>query len=426
MVGSTFLPEEIRDVDGHVEVYSLEDEFSKTKKNKNYKLYFFIIIFISAILGFAYLFTDFVSRKDRDVPLDIKEFEDLRLKEVLQSTRFYENRIEMISMKIQSLRIEMLNEILDIRKNSLSNELDVIGNNLPQGERDTKLKEIRDAEGRKMRWTKARFRGRIAKERRALYALESQMRKERALIEEKKKQGLVTNEDKLNSLKMKNLRESRKSGMFDMQKYHDSYIRYQILKYNPIFRSPQLKSILSDNADASVQMPTLKKYHEMLKEKTGFAPERFNKLHSDIEKDFLLIERLKSIPNINSVAPSIRAIDSLNKKIIGEYEVLWGSLFSLVDAYHHAIQKHLEGSKVAQGIIIDARNEKSILTQLTDIKSVKVGTSATVIRGKEQKYIATIEFTSLDNAPRAKVVEKKESLKPFDEIVLVEVKELNK
>ncbi len=425
--GTDFLPEEIKDVDGAVEVYSLEDEFAKTKKTKNFKLYLALLLFVTAILGFAWLFTNYIGSKGRNVPLDIREFEDLRLKEVLQSTRFFENRIEVISIRIQELRIAKLNEILDERKKSLGAELDVIAENISNDEKEKKVKQLREQEARHLRWIRARYNGKIRRQKSRMYTLEDQMIKEKKLIEEKKKQGLMTNEDRLNSMKMRNLRKSRVSSMNAMQKYHESYSRYLVLKYNPVFRSERLKAILENRAYAE-DPPAVdfREYSDLLKKKDIFTPERFKKLRTMIEDDLLLVERLKNIPNVNSVAPSLKRIDFLNRKIAEEYEFLWGSLYKQYALYHNAVQKFLEGSKVAQGILLDVSNEQKMQVHLQSRENVTQGKVATVIRGREEKYIGTVEFVALTPHPLARIVEKKEAFAPFDVIVFVEAKALEK
>ena len=82
---SNFLPEEIKDLEGKGEVYSLENEYAKTKKNRNYKLYLFILSFIAAVVFLTMLFTDYLKRETENYSVNINEFQDLRLKEALKS-----------------------------------------------------------------------------------------------------------------------------------------------------------------------------------------------------------------------------------------------------------------------------------------------------------------------------------------------------
>jgi len=423
--GSSFLPDEIRDVDGKIEVYSLEDEFAKTKKNKSYRLYITIFLF-TAIIGFlTYAFTNYLVQKDKDVPIDIKEFEDLRLKEVLQSANISEARIEMVSMRIQAIRIEMLNDILDIRKKSLSQELDVTAMNIPQAEKEVKLKAIREKEAQNLRWGRARYNGKILREKRKLWALETEIRKNRASIKKKKAEGYVTNEDRLNNLKMEKLKDSRTRGMKGVRDYYESYMRYLTLRYNPIFRSSRLKAIVAEKgSDKTDPIPNIAAYRALLKEKSGFNESRFNALRKNIEDDLLLVQRLRSIPNINSVAPSIRAIDALTKNIVKEYEVLWGSLSRSLEGYQYAMQHHLKASNVAQGIILDGRNLKLILFEIQAGQIVRPGDAATVVRGqgKKQAYVGTLEFYYKDGLLRGKMEAPKLKPEPFDMLVLVDQK----
>ena len=85
-LGSKFLPTEIANIDGGSEVYSLENEFSKTRKNKNWLVFIIVLVFILLIAAFTSIFTYYTSEKDKNIDVSISEFNDLRLKEILNSS----------------------------------------------------------------------------------------------------------------------------------------------------------------------------------------------------------------------------------------------------------------------------------------------------------------------------------------------------
>ena len=64
-------------------IYSLEAEFAKTKKNRDFKpllvFWGFVLILMGSTLGTV----RFLERQSRQVNIDISDFEDLRLKEAL-------------------------------------------------------------------------------------------------------------------------------------------------------------------------------------------------------------------------------------------------------------------------------------------------------------------------------------------------------
>jgi hypothetical protein len=77
-----FLPEEIVNSDGRTEIYSLEEEYAKTRKNKNWFVIFTVVGFILFISLITYLIYNYSTDKDRNIEVNITEFDDLRLKEI--------------------------------------------------------------------------------------------------------------------------------------------------------------------------------------------------------------------------------------------------------------------------------------------------------------------------------------------------------
>ena len=120
LIGSKFLPEEISNIDGRAEVYSLEDEYAKTKKNKNWLVLFIVLIFIGLIAGLTVFVTYYSEKKDSNIEVSISEFDDLRLKEILNSSRLSDNNLQIGKNEILSLMIEMRNRILEVNKDRKS------------------------------------------------------------------------------------------------------------------------------------------------------------------------------------------------------------------------------------------------------------------------------------------------------------------
>jgi hypothetical protein len=121
--GSIFLPEEIRNNDSRTKVYSLEAEFEKTKKNKNYKLYMVLFIFVALVVGLSLIFTYWLKRKEGKIAINIEDFEDMRLKEMVDSVRNRGGNIDFLRIQLQIKEIEGLSKILEIQKNTYQKEM---------------------------------------------------------------------------------------------------------------------------------------------------------------------------------------------------------------------------------------------------------------------------------------------------------------
>jgi len=117
-----FLPEEIVNSDGRTEIYSLEEEYAKTRKNKNWFVIFTVVGFILFISLITYLIYNYSTDKDRNIEVNITEFDDLRLKEILNSTRITDNNIQLAKNDIIKLQVEMRNAILEVNNRYLQSQ----------------------------------------------------------------------------------------------------------------------------------------------------------------------------------------------------------------------------------------------------------------------------------------------------------------
>ena len=426
---SNFLPEEIKDIDAQAEVYSLDKEFAKTKKNKNYKVHLFVAGFVLVIVGLTYLYTASLNENNLNVEVDIKEFEDLRLKEVLQSARSGQNNVELFKMQLQILRVEMLNAVLGVRKDYLNRELALVAQELPQGQLQEKVSVLREGEKKTVKNVQARYTRRIRNKRAQIWDIETELKAEQKKINDKKKSGFFQNEDRLYKLKMKKLRQTQKNGVVALKNYYENLRRFVILKYNPVFRSAKLKTVISQyRDDKAIEEISLHGYRQSLKTEVGITQSNFNDLRTNIDRDLRLIKRMLNVPYKNSVSPAIKAIDGSTRNIVKDYEKLWSGLAVSLDgktnqleAYKYAFRRTLESSNLERGYVLDGRNEKNVLVHMLNSSAIQTGDAATLIRGKEQNHVATVEFFRKDGLLRAKVIEKPQGskLEPLDKIIMV-------
>jgi hypothetical protein len=88
-------------------IYSLEEEFAKTKKNQDWKPYLIFFGFIILLIGATVLTSNYLDVKSKQVNIDITDFEDLRLKETLSAAKEKEQALnrktEELSNKTQEL-----------------------------------------------------------------------------------------------------------------------------------------------------------------------------------------------------------------------------------------------------------------------------------------------------------------------------------
>ena len=76
-------------------IYSLETEFAKTKKNRDYKPLLVFWGFILLLVAVTFGTVRFLERQSRQINIDISDFEDLRLKEALSEAKEVSSDLEV-------------------------------------------------------------------------------------------------------------------------------------------------------------------------------------------------------------------------------------------------------------------------------------------------------------------------------------------
>ncbi len=414
---SRFLPEEIVDTEEQKVLYSLEEEFAKTKKNKNLFLYLFILIFIGIIVAGTLFLTNYIEEKNKDYKINIEEFDDLRLKDVLDSARQKESNADLLSVQLDIIEIKMLDAVLNVKSVHHNRELSVIMKNLPDAETNRRIKKIRAEEKRAIARTKRKFQRLIRIKRKELAALIAKAKEEEAALA---KDIPVNNEDRLYKMRMKKLKAAQEAGTRSMKSYLSRYRRFIINKYNPKFRNRELNSIINSSYYASLKndWKILEKYEKLFSSSRPYSKKDFEKIKKRIDNQNLLLKRLLKVPYINSVFPALEQIDFLTKSIFYEYEKEIRKKDREINNFRYAFD-YILNKKPESGYIIDSRDPNNINFYIYKVLRIKSGETALVFR-TEDEYIGKIQFVMKPYGMRAKVIEfaKNKKIRPFDKILL--------
>ncbi len=424
-LGSKFLPAEISNIDGGSEVYSLEQEFSKTRKNKNWLVLIIIMLFILLIGIFTWVFTSYTGKKDRNIDISINEFDDVRLKEILNSSRLAENNIQIRNNELQTLIVDMKNRILEVNNRYLAKENSILDKGLPLSAIRGKLIELKSAEQREVDGIKSQYAAKISEKQYLINKIESEKRAEDQKLEKAKKGlGSIGDEGKVYAIKMKSLSDASQSGLAVMADYYNRYIKYVISKYNPVFSSGDLKANIDRNSKTN-EVKNLRNYDELFQKENVFSRKRFDDLRVKISEQDILVQRLLGVGYENSVPPALKSIDNLSASIVNDYENLWYGLASTVrqknsqiEDYRTALDAVLK-ERPESGYIISAENPSRISIHINRLITVKEGGTGQVFR-TDDKYIGKIEFYRTADGMKARVVSLAGSnkMRPFDRILI--------
>jgi len=424
-LGSKFLPAEIANIDGGSEVYSLENEFTKTRKNKNWLVFIIVFVFVLLMAVFVSIFTYYTSEKDKNIDISISEFNDLRLKEILNSSRLAENNIQIRNNEMQTLIVEMKNQILEINNRYLSKENLILDKGVSAEANREKVLELKRDELSEVNKVKAQYESKISEKRTQISRIEAEKRKEEIKLEQaRKSSGNIGDESKIYALKMKSLSDASQGGLTVMTDYYNKYIKYLIIKYNPVFSSNDLKTNLDKNSKMT-ENKILRDYDDIFQKESVISKKRFEDLRLKISDHDLLVQRLIGVGYENSVPPALKSIDNLSTSIVNDYENLWFSLVSTVKQKNSQIEDYKAAldavlkEKPESGYIISAENPSKISIHISRLLTVKDGDTGLVFR-TDDKYIGKIEFYKTADGLKGKVVSLAGSnkMRPFDRILI--------
>ena len=402
----TFLKGELVNVDDKTIVYNLGDEFAKTKKNKNLRVYIYSSIFIIALIVVALLITAYIQYQGRSLTVNIGDFEDVKLTELLDTVKKNENKMDNIKRQQSDLKIQMQNEIQAIHDKYSQKKQELYKQNYSSKKQAQLLNGLKVSEDQEINAVQMKYRNQLSTKQAELNQAQSDIDKYDKKLQQTmdKAEEMVNNFKRLHILKMDELRKEL------------------TLKYNPFFESVQLQKILAIKNDLEKNKTLfLQKYDPDLGDKKILYQTDFNSLRENINNYFLLLNRMQEIPYENSVAPTLKQMDYLSKAIINNYESLWSKLNKrslMLNSYQYALN-YLAKDQTENGYIIDAHDTKNINVFINSIVKIKNGTIGLVFR-TEDNYIGKIKLNWQGQDLKAEVVELQndKQLLPFDKILL--------
>jgi len=101
-----FLSNDSLPVENRPTTYNVAKEFSKTKKNKNHLVLLVSLLFAILISGAIVGISMFISRESRNVQVDIRNFEDMNLRDLLDQVKKNQNDLERSLRQLKDLELQ--------------------------------------------------------------------------------------------------------------------------------------------------------------------------------------------------------------------------------------------------------------------------------------------------------------------------------
>ncbi len=426
-----FLTDELRP-DEPQQVYSLNEEFAKTKKNRSFLFALKVLLFLVFIVALSYALSKAIEMFRGETQVEITEFDDLRLRDIFDSTSKYQNELNSVREELASLRARMQDEILSVKSEASRERESVLSMHLSQEETSARMAKIKNREDERIKTIHAEYQRKIAERDKKISELNQKITElnKDMKVNVQKAENIMGNYDKLYAIKMNRQKEAYEKEIRDLKEYYKRYIDALILKYNPIFKSGKIAEILATSKGDSSSIPRLNAYNELLAREKVMGKSEFERLRQNHEKYLALMERMLQIPYENSVPPTLSTMNFLSRKLTDDYEKLWKTLADTIARKNRIIQNYRYAFEYysslypENGFVIDPRDAKAVRVQLSKIHSVKTGDYGLVFRDDDE-YIGKLEFVVTDVDVVARVVEIAENkkLRPFDKILIKYQKE---
>ncbi len=392
-VKSHFLPEEFSDVESKTG-YSLEREFGKTSKNRNYRLYLLVCGFLIILSGVTLLVTRHVEKGYQANDLEFASITDLNLQELLSKAKQNEKKLARAREELKELNTAMERALASAGNASKKQAVMNKYNPLISAKKAEVSKYQSDVDSYDLR-------------------LRENIRKAEAI---------VNNYKKLHELQMSS-----------QKKYYEQRISETILKYNPWFSNPALTSILRERFSSDTKFSGQPETFDRAMLTEGLISQReYQELKRLTENRARLASRIKEIPYINSAGAGIKKLDEIDSIILNRYETLRQKMLNAIknksawlNSYNYALDSFTR-IKPENGYIIDARNTSSISLFVNPIYRAASGDTASVFRNDDE-IIATIKLFNDGKSLKAKTVNINpgKSIQPMDKILLHKMKSRN-
>ena len=454
------------------ELYNLDDEFAKTKKNRSPVVILSVGLFVVIMVAAGIAVTTYIQQRSQNVPVNISAFQDVNLMELLDRAKQLNDQLSNAQQNLQTIESNQSNEIDSVRSNE-AQQIQLVNNQLiSDAEKRTKIATIRAQAAAQVNQIQAKYADPIKKEKATITSLQNQAAQydTRQMQQAKKQEAILNNQQKLFDLQMKKTEDQYTKQIADLKQQYTSQIasinqhNSQLItlmkqnqateiaqltaKYNPTFTSPELLSLINEPIPADPATAVSQDaFVRMVVQDGVVSASSIQDLQNRMESFATLLGALQKVPYENSVPPALAHLRFFNNQIVSGYRTIGKGLTEIIGQKNQSIQQlqqkvsqadsviSAKDSTIAEythalsalvrnsrenGYVLDARNPSKIAVFVDPLYHVKSGDTAYVFRRDDQQ-IGTIRFSVSDGTVTAQQVslDKKDvPMQPFDKILL--------
>lgn len=410
-VKQTFLNDDLLTKKSKPEIYSLPEEFAKSKRNRSYLVYGMILLYISAIGFGVYLLTSAEEQKNKRVEVNIAEFKQFNLDELLEKKREDEQKLAELQKELAKVKAESLEQIRKLT---------------PEEQRKA-MAEL----NQKLQRLEEEYKSEVNQNKKTLKQLQKSVAREQKRSEKKTREAEKLAEDyqKLTEKNKENLQkitESYDKKIAKLQAEFNKELEDLVARYNPTFSKGKIAAVLDSNFEFS-QKDFWNKYNKTLVKNGIINQQQLDGLHQKIQSQTVIIESLQEIGFINSIPLALNKLQQISSSIISDYEAICEKLMGLIDqknkktdSMEYALN-YLVQNNGADGFVLDTRQSAQLIIYLKENAPVASGDLAQIFKNNDDSVpIAEIRLYPGNGLITAKINKRFGSAKiePYDKVLL--------
>ena len=410
-VKQTFLNDDLLTKKPKPKVYSLNDEFAKSKRNKSFLVYG-IILFYALIIGFGvYLLTSLEDQKNKRVEVNIAEFKQFNLNELLEKKKEDERKLAQLQKELAKVKADSLEQIRKLTPEEQRKAMAELNQKLQR------LEEEYKSEVKQNKKTLKQLKKSVAKEQKRS---EKKVREVEKLAEDYQKLTEKKNED------LHEITERYDKKVAKLQAEFNEDLENLVARYNPTFSRGKIAAVLDSNFEVS-HKGSWNKYIKTLMKYGIINQQQLDGLRQKIQSQTVIIESLQEIGFINSIPLALKKLEQVSSSIINDYEAVCKKLMGLIDqknkktdSMEYALN-YLARNNGANGLVLDIRQSAQLIIYLNGNASVASGDLAQIFKNNADSVpIAEIQLFPENGLITAKIKKRFGSAKiePYDKVLL--------
>jgi len=370
-----------------------------------------ILLYASAIGFGVYLLTSAEEQKSKRVEVNITEFKQFNLDELLKKKKEDEQKLALLQKELAKVKADSLEQIRKLTPEEQRKAM---------AELNAKLQKL-----------EAEYATEVKQNKKSLKQLEKSMSKQKKSSEKsaRKAEKLVENYYKLSQKKSADIQELNEEYERKIVKLREEYndnLEQLMARYNPTFSGGEITAVLGSAYQVTKQRSWNKNAKVLIKDGI-LSEQQISGLRQKINNQSVIIENLQEVGFINSIPLALEKLEELSSSIISGYEAICEKLMSLIDqknkqtdSIEYAIN-YLAQNNGADGFVIDIRQSAQLIIHLSPDILVTKGAIAQVLKNDPNSIpIAEIQLYPEGDLITAKIKKRFGSAKiePFDKVLL--------